>query len=94
MSFAKNYIVNYKEWKPLSDIMNADYDHTKGYFLYVNDIAIGHLSYTLRTTTPDIKDLGRDIQKFSEIEILPDSGDDVYIRTLFGNINIEIREKV
>ena len=32
--------------------------------------------------------------QFSEIEILPDTGDDVYLRTMFGKINIEIREKI
>lgn len=33
----KNYIVT-QEWKPLSDIIRQDYDHTKNYILYVNEI--------------------------------------------------------
>lgn len=90
--FAKNYIIDSKEFEPLSDIMDADYDTTKAYKIYVNEYSTStRLCYTKRTDVPTT-DNGRDIPPFTTIDVVANSGDDVYLKVTNGSVNVEISE--
>lgn len=87
----KNYIVT-QEWKPLSDIMGQDYDHTKNYILYTNEINVGLLRYAYTKSVPT-NERGLELNSFSTIELGIDKGDDIYLKGSASNIDIVIIEK-
>lgn len=74
----KNYSVPVGKWCPLSDIMGQDYDHTKAYKIYVNEIGLGIVRYFHDSTTPAVTDRGMELKSFSSIDVEADTGDNVY----------------
>lgn len=88
----KNYLVP-TEWTPLTDIMSDDYETTDDYIIHINSYregnTFGYLYFD--TSTPSIDDRGRELDKYSEIEVVKDTGDYVYLRGLVEPISIEIR---
>lgn len=90
--FAKNYKIDNKEFKPLSDILNQDYETTKTYKIYVNEYpATTRLCFTNRDAIPTT-DNGRDIPPFTSIEVKADDGDNVYLKVTNLPVNVEISE--
>lgn len=87
----KNYTVT-QEWKPLSDIMGQDYDHTKNYILYTNEINVGLLRYAYTKSVPT-NERGLELKSFSTIELGIDKGDDIYLKGSASSIDIVIIEK-
>ncbi len=89
-----NFTIKGSNWQPLSDIMDAYYDHTAAFIMYVNEISAGALGYTHRMVTPEPNDKGRELKGGAEIEIPADSGDYIYLRATDKPVNVEIREKL
>lgn len=92
MNDNKNYIINIGEWKPLSDIMDSDYEVTEKYNIHVNLIRNGNaLGLTKRLMNhPILPDRGSEYNSFDNIIIEPDTGDYIYLRALVEPISIEI----
>jgi glutathionyl-hydroquinone reductase len=97
--FSSNYQITKNEWIPLSDIMNQDYDHTAPYKIHINETQLfagvyvkARLNYTHRMTVPTLDDRGCEYFSGDEITIPADSGDDIYLRSIYGDVNIEISE--
>lgn len=89
-----NYTIKAGDFKPLSDIMDQDYETTKDYIIHVNK-GYGSVLQVLTTTdTPTNEERGVEYPEFAEIEVSADTGDDVYLRSNSQNLSIDIVEKV
>ncbi len=86
----KNYIIEKKNWCPLSDIMNQDYNHNQAYKLYVNQTGLGNLKYLHTEETPTAQMYGRDLPDFSTVDIQADTGDHIYFCTTANPVNVYI----
>ena len=91
---SKNYRIK-TEWKPLSDIMGGDYDHTQEYIININMLDIGNaLCATYRETdSPTEDDNGSMYGGFTELKITKDTGDFVYLKSANEPLTIEIKKK-
>lgn len=88
----KNFIVSKKTWCPLSDIMDAAYDHAKAYTIYVNSTGLGMLKYLQTTETPTLEMYGRDLPDYSSVNVAADTGDHIYFMTTANPVNIYIED--
>lgn len=88
----KNYKIPMK-YCPLSDIMGQDYDHTKAYKIYINEISLGLVNYMYdETNAPTANLRGMELKSFSIIDVNADTGDHVYLKGSGSVVDICIIE--
>ena len=85
-----NYIVPADDWTDLETLMDTNYDATKDYVLYINQIPLGLLQLAYADTKPTEK--GMEIPSFTKVNITKATGDAVWVKASANPIEVYIYE--
>ena len=85
-----NYTVPADDWTDIETLMDDDYDATKDYVLYINQISLGLLQLAYADTKPTEK--GMELPSFTKINITKATGDAVWVKASSSPIDVYIYE--
>lgn len=86
-----NYVIPQGTYTSLEDIMDADFDNTKSYKVYINDYNLGLVQVIDDDSDADAR--GKEITKFTTVDV-GTSGASLYFRGTAEAVNIWVEEVV
>ena len=84
-----NYTIT-TDWTDIDTLLDTDYDDTKDYVLYVNQIPLGLLQLAYSDTEPTEK--GMEIPSFAKISIAKNTGSTTWVKASASPIDVYIYE--
>lgn len=85
-----NYTVPADDWVDIETLMDDNYDATKDYVLYINQISLGLLQLAYGDSKPTEK--GMELPSFTKINITKATGDAVWVKASASPIDVYIYE--